>query len=204
MAGCGIRNEKDRLLCLRELLKRCTRALGENSKETCATLYELGCELEDAREFDEANGVWKRCLTGRMKTLGPDHKDTLSAMNNLGSNFDSLGEYERAMHMYENCLHRRERVLGKAHPDYLMTQMNVGALFMGGLNQNEKALGFFQQALEGYIAALGKDDEDTKRCATNTALCLAKIGEKGKQMLRKILSEFPHIAVGQPAILNYT
>ena len=54
-----------------------------------------------------------------------------------------------------------------------------------------KAEEFYQKALEGYVAQLGKESEATKRCARNFAIVLEKEREKTK--LRKLLDDYPHL-----------
>ena len=79
--------------------------------------------------------------------------------------------------------------------------MNIAGVYLGGLEDYRKAEELLQRALEGYEAQLGKDHRSTKTCAGNLATCLAQAGEKLK--LRKIIDEYPHIIVEQPAFKHY-
>ena len=89
----------------------------------------------------------------------------------------------------------KEKTLGKTHPDTLDTVMNIAAAYHIGLKDYRKAEEYFQRALKGYEAQLGKNHESTKRCAMNLAVCFAKVGEKKK--MRAIMDEYPHILVKQ-------
>jgi tetratricopeptide (TPR) repeat protein len=69
--------------------------------------------------------------------------------------------------------------------------MNIGVVYLEGMKDYEKAEELYRRALEGNEAQLGKDHEDTKRCAKNLAICLHAAGEKEK--LRKVLEEYPDL-----------
>ncbi|GMI04963.1 hypothetical protein TrLO_g2846 [Triparma laevis f. longispina] len=91
----------------RDLLKRMERALGEENVVTLDTLNQLGIELKDIEDYQEAKELWERCLTGRTKMLGNDHTNTLMALNNLnnlGCVYDFLKNTEKALEYYERVL----------------------------------------------------------------------------------------------------
>ena len=121
--------------------------------------------------------------------------------NNLGVVYHNLKDYEKALEYYERALKGNEKMLGKMHPETLMTVMNIANVYNDGLKDYGKAEELYQRVLEGNEAQLGKDHERTKRCAMNLAGCFAKAGEKLK--LRKIVEEYPHIMINQPAIKYY-
>ena len=76
----------------------------------------------------------------------------------------------------------------------------IAGVYVDGLEDYGKTEDLYQRALKGYVAQLGKDHEGTKSCAKNLADCFAQAGEKLK--LRKIIDEYPHIMVDQPAFKN--
>ncbi|GMH73102.1 hypothetical protein TL16_g06092 [Triparma laevis f. inornata] len=89
---------------LRDLVRRCERALGEENVVTLETLNSLGDRLMMNGEFVEAIKVHERCLAGRMKVFGENHKDTLGSLNNLGGVYHMLKNYEKSLEHYERAL----------------------------------------------------------------------------------------------------
>ncbi|GMI17231.1 hypothetical protein TrLO_g9450 [Triparma laevis f. longispina] len=154
MSTAGDYSHEELIEKLRDLFKRCERALGEENVVTLHTLSSLGCELDDNEEYEEAREVHERCLAGRVKVLGEDHKDTLMVVHNLGL---------------------LNQMLGNTHPDTLMTVVNIAVIYKVTWDY-EKAEELYERALEGYEAQHGKDHEDTKRCARNFMTCLARSG----------------------------
>jgi len=157
-------SDGERIEKLRDLLKRMERALGEENVVTLHTLNELGGELQENGEFEEAKEVWERCLAGRMKVIGEDQKDTFESLNNLGVVYDDLKNYKKALEYYKRALEGKERTLGKTHPETLMAVMNTGTTYLK-LRDLGKAEELYQRALEGYEVQLGKDHVSTINCA---------------------------------------
>ena len=54
--------------------------------------------------------------------------------------------------------------------------MNMAITYKNGLKDFAKAEEMYRQALDGYEKSLGREHEDTKRCAANLAILLEKIG----------------------------
>jgi len=117
---------------LRDLAKRCERALGEENVVTLDTLNLLGIELYGNEEYEEAIKVYERCLAGRMKMLGEDHTDTLGTVGNLGAVYDMLKNYDKALEYYERASRGKERTLGKNHPSSLTILMNIAIIYKSG------------------------------------------------------------------------
>ncbi|GMH67310.1 hypothetical protein TrLO_g3497 [Triparma laevis f. longispina] len=102
---------------MRDLMKRMERALGEENVVTLETLNELGCELRENGEYEEAKEVHERCLAGRIKVLGEDHGQMLMTLNNLGIVYnDGLKNYIKGLEYYKRALGGKERTFGKNHP----------------------------------------------------------------------------------------
>ncbi|GMH69444.1 hypothetical protein TL16_g05160 [Triparma laevis f. inornata] len=198
----AIRMSKGELIeKLRDLWKRCERALVEENVVTLQTLNALGNKLYRDGEYEEAKEVWERCLAGRTKVLGEDHLETLMTLNNLGLLYnEGLKNNEKALEYYERVLKRYERTMGKNRPVTLMTMMN-SAIVHRALKDYGKVEELYERALEGKEAQLGKEHESTKKSATNLAICCARAGEKEK--LREILDDCPQLIIEQPQFASY-
>ena len=59
----------------------------------------------------------------------------------------------------------------------------------------------YRQALDGYERSLGKEHEDTKRCARNLGILLAE-GIKDREKTRELVKEYPHVMQIQPLGTN--
>lgn len=92
-------------------------------------------------------------------------------------------------------------MLGENYPRTLQTVMNVATFYMTVMNDFGKAEEYYEGAFKGFEAQFGKEDQRTKTCARNIAGFFAKGGDK--QKLRKILDDYPHLLIDQPALNNY-
>ncbi|GMH90491.1 hypothetical protein TL16_g11785 [Triparma laevis f. inornata] len=135
----------------RDLLKRCERTLGEENVVTVDMLNELGCELNETRNCEEAKVVWESCLAGRMKVLGEDHNDTFGTLHNLGSVYMDLKNYEKASEYYERALKGSERTLGMNHPQTIMAVASIASVYAIA-NDYGKAEELYKRSLEGREA----------------------------------------------------
>ncbi|GMI09524.1 hypothetical protein TrLO_g1292 [Triparma laevis f. longispina] len=91
---CTVMRGGEKIEKYRDLLKRCERVLGVENVITLETLNQLGSNLDDNEEYEEAKGVWERYLAGRVKVLGENHKDTLGTLNNLGVIYELGKDHE--------------------------------------------------------------------------------------------------------------
>jgi len=133
---------------IRDVVKRCERALGEENIITLRTLDDLGAELYQNEEYEEAKELYEMCLARRMKVLGEEHKDTFGTLNNLGNVYRRLRNYEKALETYERALKGNERVVGKNHPQTLMAVMNIAIVYKNGLKDYGRPLEMYQNALD--------------------------------------------------------
>jgi tetratricopeptide (TPR) repeat protein len=148
-----VMSEGERIEKLRVLVERMVRALGEENVVTLAALGQLGIQLRQNGEPEEARKVYERCLAGQEKVLGEDHKDTLDTVCNLGVVYDvGLEDYEKALEFYERALKGNEKTLGKTHPDTLGAVVNIASVYQEGLKDYGIAEELYQRALEGYEA----------------------------------------------------
>ncbi|GMH73465.1 hypothetical protein TL16_g06201 [Triparma laevis f. inornata] len=153
-----VMSDVERIEKYRDLLKRMEKALGEENVVTLETLNQLGDELHDNKEYDEAVKVYERYLAGRMKVLGEDHQNALDTLNNLGIVYDEgLKNYEKGLEYYKRALEGSERSLGKNHPSTLPTVECIACAYSDGVKDYEKEEEYYERAIEGYEAQLGKD-----------------------------------------------
>lgn len=79
--------------------------------------------------------------------------------------------------------------MGTNHPVTLITVMNI-AIVYNMMEDYGKAEGLYQRALEGREAQLGRDHEDTMRCAENHLRCL-EASDDHTERLEELLIAYP-------------
>ena len=136
---------------------------------------DLGCELDEKGQHEEAKVFYLAALVGRRRVLGEKHKDTLCTLNNLGIVLQMIQDWQGALDYFLQALRVQEKVLRKTHPHTLGTIMNMAAVYGDGLGDRVKDEEMLRLALDGYEKSLGKDHEDTKECARNLAILLKKM-----------------------------
>ena len=70
--------------------------------------------------------------------------------------------------------------------------MNMAVTYMDGLKDFVKAEHMYRQALDGWERSLGKEHEDTKRCAMNLAILYFQ-GAPSKEKLRELVADYPYL-----------
>ncbi|GMH95460.1 hypothetical protein TL16_g13164 [Triparma laevis f. inornata] len=124
LVGAGMR-EDEQIEKLRDLSKRCEKALGEENVVTLDTFNSLGGKLDENGECEEAIKVYERCLAGRTKVLGEDDRETLATLNNFEVFFADLKNCEKALEYFERALKGWERSVGKNHPPRTVRQARL-------------------------------------------------------------------------------
>ena len=183
-------SEGERIEKLRVLVERMVGALGEENIVTLDTLNDLGAQLDESGELEEARTVYERCLAGQERVLGEDHKKTLSTVNDLGVlHNDYLKDYKKALEYFERTLKGYEKTLGKTHPSTLTALGNIGEVQRDSFGNFEKAESLLSQALQGHEAQLGKDNKDTEYYVEEYKKCLELSGNIKR--LEKLKKEYP-------------
>ena len=153
----------------------------------------LGIELDLQGKYEEAKVFKLAVLEGRRSVLAEEQKETLGSQNNIGIIFDKLKDYEGALNYYQQARRVQEKVLGKTHSDTFDTIMNMAIVYKDGLKDFTKAEEMYRLSLDGYErSSLGKDHEETKRCARNLARLLCW-NLKSKEKTRELAKRNPHL-----------
>ena len=90
---------------------------------------DLGFELRQKGEFEDAKMFYLAALEGRRRVLGEDHAKTLAALSNAGTILHLVKDYEGALDYHQQALRGRVKVSGKAHPDTLLTILNIAYIY---------------------------------------------------------------------------
>ena len=85
------------------------RLLGEEATDTLASVGCLAMVMEELRQFEQAEGLHRRCLVACERTLGADHVDTIASAANLAEVLVQQGGLHEAVELLERCLDHEER-----------------------------------------------------------------------------------------------
>ncbi|GMH57813.1 hypothetical protein TL16_g02470 [Triparma laevis f. inornata] len=122
----------ERIEKLRDLLKRCERALGEKNAVTFETLNLLGIKMDESGEYEEAIEYYERALKGSERTLRKNHPSMLTSVMNIAVVYKIQKDYGKAEELYQRALEGYEAQLGKDHkstmrcPENYLNCLNVG------------------------------------------------------------------------------
>ena len=123
------------------------RVLGEEHRDTLASLSGLATALEDQGRYPQAEALRTRVLGVQGRLLGKEHRDTLASMNSLASVYRLEGKDEQARELVVRTLALQRRSLGDEHPDTLTTMINLAEV-----NRNQ---GKYPEAEELFSKVLG-------------------------------------------------
>ncbi len=134
--------------------------LGPEDRETLTEYSNLGVELMESRQIDEAQKVFNTVLEARQRRLGPEHPDTLVAMANVGAVLQRRGEIAALVPLFEDLVKVSRRVLGPQHPSTLVRLRNLAvAYFQSGRLADAEAVA--KETYEGSTARLGPNHSGT-------------------------------------------
>lgn len=118
------------------------KLLGEDNRETTASMNSMCVLLGDRGELTEAEAICRRALASRRRVLGPDHPSTLESLNNLGILLGDTGAYDEAEAVLRESLMRHRNTLGNDDPNTIDAMNNLSNLLTtrGKLEEAEELL----------------------------------------------------------------
>jgi WD40 repeat protein/Tfp pilus assembly protein PilF/uncharacterized caspase-like protein len=142
-----------------EAFKLRKELLGEEHRDTLATLNNVGWLYRDSGDYAQAARLLQKAVELRKKVLGANHPDYAYSLNVLGW----LERYQRDWKKAEDCFRTARETLkeavGEEHADYAMTVANLGQLYrdQGEYDQAEPLL---EQAVALRRKVLGEKHVD--------------------------------------------
>jgi serine/threonine-protein kinase len=152
------------------------RVLGDEHRDTLASISDMGELLSREGKLGEAERYQREALEERRRTLGGDDQDTLTSINNMGTLFRDQGKLDEAEPYLREALEGRRRVLGNDHTDTMTSISNLSSL-LRDRGKLEEAEPYHREALEGYRRVLGNDHPDTLIAINNMGLLLRTRGK---------------------------
>jgi CHAT domain-containing protein/Tfp pilus assembly protein PilF len=120
-------------------------------------LNNTGTMYESLGDYEKAIDYYNKALPLFIK-LGYTQGEA-RIYNNLGIVYEALGKFDKAIESYEKAIPLYQKIQDR--PGLSTTLSNLGAVYSLDLNQQEKALTYFQQALTLAREAKSLSDEST-------------------------------------------
>ncbi len=152
------------------------RLLGDESRDTLASLNKLGLLRQDQGKWAEAEACFREALEKRRRVLGDYDRDTIASINNLGLLLQIQGKLAEAEPHCREALDKYRRVLGNADPNTLNSIQNMGFLLLAK-GKRAEAESYYREALERSRDALGEDHPDTIISLNNMGYFLQTMGK---------------------------
>ncbi len=137
-----------------------TARWGRESSETLIERTNLGVELMDSGNIEEAGEVLYEVLEIRRRVLGQDHPDTLVAMANVAALLQRRGEDDKLIPMYQELIAVSRRILGPTHPSTLVRLRNLGYAYYRNKRFSDVEL-VAKEAHEGCVQRFGPTHSST-------------------------------------------
>jgi non-specific serine/threonine protein kinase/serine/threonine-protein kinase len=152
------------------------RVLGENHRDTLASMSRLAQLYMYQGDYDRAEPLLIRVMEIQRRLLGDKHADTLAAMKGLGDEYRLRGNYALAEPLLTKVVQVQQQVLGYEHPDTLDSMDGLASL-QQDRGEYSQAEPLFIKALDGRRRVLGQEHPDTLRSMDNLAELYAYEGK---------------------------
>ena len=153
--------------------------------EGLADACNLGMVWSQSGRSQEAEVLLLDTLEQQRERIGADSIDAYDTVGNLAALYRNTGRLEDAETYYREYVRIALAIHGPTHIVTLNEQFALGG-FLLQRNDPEAALGFFEQAVQGF-ADSDPDNPSAYICLTNYAACLLQLGrvEEGAPLLEE-------------------
>lgn len=169
-------------------LKTREQHLDASDIRTLDSISNLAGILRAQGQFDEAEELGRRALSGWERKLGSSHPRTLTSISNLAVLMHHQGKYNKAEELSRQALTGRERVLGTSHRSTLASLNNL-ALVLWRQGRCVEAEALSRQALVAWEKKSGLSHSNT----LTSVYCLARLlrfrgkREEALQLVRRAI-----------------
>ncbi|KAF3245835.1 hypothetical protein TWF192_007309 [Orbilia oligospora] len=146
-----------------KVLSRREEKFGRDDPDTLSSRNDLAQVLRNRGELKRAKKEFREAFRGRRRKLGPENKYTLDSMSDLGQILCDLKQIPEAERRTQRALKLKKEHLGPQHPSTLATMLQLGHInaFKKDPEHIEAAKKLYQDAFDGFTAALGAEHRDT-------------------------------------------
>ena len=153
-----------------------------------AAMGELAGALKDQRKLQEAESVYRECVTGLERTVGATHPHTLEGTHNLAFVLRLRGKLSESESLYRKALAGKQSTLGVDHPSTLITMNQLGVVLLQR-EKFEESETLFRKALTLQQKLSGEGHPNTLCTLNNLASLLDATGrlDEAEGLRRKVL-----------------
>ncbi|KAF3113191.1 hypothetical protein TWF706_010178 [Orbilia oligospora] len=146
-----------------KVLSRREKKFGRDDPDTLSSRNDLAQVLRNRGEFKRAKKEFREAFRGRRRKLGLRNKYTLDSMSDLGQVLYDLKQIPEAERRTQRALNLKKEHLGPQNPSTLATMLQLGHInaFKKDPEYIEAAKKLYQEAFDGFTAALGAEHRDT-------------------------------------------
>jgi CHAT domain-containing protein/tetratricopeptide (TPR) repeat protein len=182
------------LLCLLMIAgvasgSQCDSVCRVKAIQESATLDSLAGVAKKAKEFAQAENLYRQSLAIRERSFGPDHLDVAVGLNNLAALLWGATRYADAERLFRRSLAIRVQALG---PDNLSvaTALNNLASLLSSTGRKADAETLYRRSLAIREQKLGLDHPDVATSLDNLALVIESTGRhaEAEPMFRRSLA----------------
>ncbi len=140
--------------------------MGSDDPQTLGDAAVYAAVLDGLARYEEAEAIYRECLTGTERAFGPEHTEVASVLHNLAAVCEARGKLAEAEQHYRRALAINDRLLGSDTLDAALTRNNLGALLVRA-GCPELAQPLLAHAHEIMTARLASDHPHVERVRRN-------------------------------------
>lgn len=160
---------------LREALRLKIAALGPEHPNTLSASVNLGAELMNRGQFEEAESLLGDTLSNHRSIYGHQHPKTLAAEQNVARLYYEMDRIDAALALIEPCVTSKREVLGRTNPATLASQI-LYANILRHAGQLEAALELARETEKLQIEVVGPNHPYTLQAMDQVASFLLDSG----------------------------
>lgn len=174
---------------IRELLALQRRMLGDDHRQTMASINNLGAVLLGQGRYDDAEPLLQEALERRTRILGQSSEAAASTMNNLVVLYNYTGRNADSAELLPRMLAVLREVHSDTHPQTMLAMVNLGVTYLR-LQRDEEAIPLLEEALTLRTSVFGAEHRRTLSVASSLAAGYGRVGlyEKQEALLTETLA----------------
>ena len=140
-----------------EALMAAEDRLGPDHPETADRLTDLASAYVGDRQYDEAEGLFRRAMALREAALGPNDPEIARTLEELGWLNFMRSDHPAAESIYLQALELRERIGGPEPPDTPRLLAHLGGV-VRAQRRIDEAIGYYDRCLTRYGETVDSED----------------------------------------------
>ncbi|KAH7048510.1 hypothetical protein B0J12DRAFT_786357 [Macrophomina phaseolina] len=166
------------------MIRLCEERFGPEDVSTLEAVRDLGLLYSRQQQFQKADELCMRALTGMEKVLGQDHQATVNLMADLGEINAGLQNGEKAIDFYHRAASGHQKIHGPDNEYTLGVLGAASALYHNELNNYIEAESQFKIAFDGSERLLGLEHPQILEVLVNLGLAYTALNsQEGLQAL---------------------